>query len=290
MKLAFIIPTFNRSKFLFNLLSQINLLEKISGVDIVVIVINDGSTDDTELMIKNTFPGTILITGSGNWWWTKCMNAGFIKAMELEQDCVLVMNDDVELKADYLKILLKDYKELPEKSILGSASVSSKAPHRIESAGTGTFKKWKLKFVPYFKNFEVIREDFHGIHKTWTLSGRGTLIPVCVFKLIGFYDERLPQYGSDDEFCIRANMKQLPVYISWNARVYNHTNLTSPGSVIKKDGIFVLLKSFFNRHSSNSLQKNAYLYWKYGFKCLTPVYMGWCFLGTLKAYYFNYRK
>lgn len=218
------------------------------------------------------------------------MNEGFKRAIELQNEYVLILNDDVEVEKDYLTKLLRDYKLLPYRSILGSASISIDKPNKIESAGTKEFIKWRLKFSPYYSGFKFVDDNFKGVHKTLTLSGRGTLIPVEVFNKIGFYDEELIQYGSDDEFCIRANLNNIPVYISWNARVLNHTNMTSKGSVFKKEGFITLLKSFFNKYSVNSISKQVYLYKKYGYPLLLPIFLCIFFLGTIKAYYFNYRN
>ena len=290
MKIAIVISTFNRIRSLENLIFRISEVVIPNDVTVQIIVIDSGSTDGTCERILKGYSQIHLINGSQNWWWTKCMNEGFKKAIELGFDHILILNDDVEIKSDYLQMLLRDCATLPTNSILGSASISIASPHKIESAGTKKFIKWRLKFIPYFKGFKPLDANITGIHKSWTLSGRGTLIPVSVFNKIGFYDEKLVQYGSDDEFCIRANLNNIPVYISWNAHIYNNTLLTSKGSAFKKEGLPTLLKSFFNKYSVNSLYKQTYLFIKYSYKPLLPLYLLIVIMGTIKAYYFNYRK
>lgn len=290
MTIGIIISTFNRLRSLEKTLFTISNLNFPDNVKANIILIDSGSKDGTSEQICQNFNQIFLIKGNSSWWWTKCMNEGFKKAIELGYEYVLILNDDIEIQPDYLKTLLNDYSTLPSNSILGSASISINKPHQIESAGTKQFIKWRLKFVPYFKGFKPMNENFRGIHKSWTLSGRGTLIPVSIFNQIGLYDEKLVQYGSDDEFCIRANLNNIPVYISWNALIYNNTQLTSKGSAFKKEGLPTLLKSFYNKYSVNSLYKQAYLYIKYGYKLLLPLYLIIVITGTIKAYYFNYRK
>lgn len=290
MKIGIIIATFNRKNLLSKLIINLNSIIIPNNTTINKIIVNDGSNDGTiELLISN-YNDLTIINGNGNWWWTKCMNEGFKKAIDLKNDYVLILNDDIVLAPDYLKILIEDYNKLPKGSILGSSSISINKPHKIESAGSKKFIKWKLKFSPYYSGFKLVDDHFNGIYKTWTLSGRGTLIPVEVFNKIDFYDEKLIQYGSDDEFCIRANHNNIPVFISWNARVYNQTNLTSKGAVFKKEGLWILIKSFFNKYSVNSIYKHIYLYKKYGYPILLPIYIIVVFLGTIKAYYFNYNR
>lgn len=290
MKLAIVIATFNRFEYLKELLIQINELIVPADVKINIIIVIDNSDYHFSDIDKICRYKTTVVKGTGNWWWTKSMNEGFKKAIILKQEYVLILNDDVAIEKNYLMILLNDYIKLPVNAILGSASVSIKTPHRIESAGTKKFIKWRLKFVPYFKGFQILTERFIGVHESWTLSGRGTLIPITIFCDIGLYDEKLVQYGSDDEYIVRAKTKKIPVYISWNAKIYNNTFLTSKGSAFKKEGILVLLRSFFDKYSVNSLYKNAYLYLKYSYKPLLPVYLLFAILGTIKAYYYNYKK
>lgn len=290
VSITVIIATFNRRDLLRKTLLSLKKQNKPNNIDLNIILVIDGSTDNTVTMIESDFPEVKMVMGDGNWWWTKSMNAGFKEAIKLDTDYILILNDDVEIKENYLKTLFDNYLTLPQGSILGSASVSISKPHKIESAGTKEFIKWRLKYKPYFKAFQLVDENFTGIHKTFTLSGRGTFIPSQVFNKIGLYDENLIQYGSDDEFCMRAVLNKIPIFISWDARIYNNTFCTSKGTTFKKEGILTVLKSFFDKYSVNSLRKNSYLYFKYGYKFLLPIYLMSVILGTIKSYYFNYNK
>jgi len=76
-KIVAVIPTYNRKNHLRVILNQL-LNQKSLGIyllDIVVVV--DGSTDGTIEMLANEFSKVHMITGSGNWWYTKSMNIGF---------------------------------------------------------------------------------------------------------------------------------------------------------------------------------------------------------------------
>lgn len=284
MKIAIVIATFNRCNLLKVLLNQINDLIVPTGVTLKTIIVNDGSTDNTLHMLRTDFPQVTIINGSGDWWWTKCMNEGFRKAIELDQNYVLILNDDNEIEKNYLVKLINDYNSLESHSIIGSASVSITKPHKIESAGTKSFSKISLKCKPYYKGFSLMDENFSGIHPTWTLSGRGTLIPVEVFHKIGFYDENLVQYMSDDDFILRAKKEKLKVYISWNAIIYNYSNLTSVGNV-HYNGLIKIALSFFNPYSVNSIKKHYIAYQKHGLKLLSVPYVIFMITTTILDYF-----
>jgi len=286
---AVVISTYNRKKYLNTILSQIKD-QKVDDLSIFVIVIVDGSTDGTIESVKVNFPDVKLIIGTGNWWWTKCMNEGFKKAIELHADYILVLNDDTEIKPDYISSLWTDYRTLPDCAVLGSASVSIDPAGLIDFAGTRDMKLWCMKTTKYLSELTPLYSDFKGIFPTWTMNGRGSFFAVSLLEKIGMYDEKLVQYGSDDEFALRARKMGFSVYISWNAHVYNNLFMTSEGTAFRKDPFWKFIKSFGNPHSVNSLKKASYLYGKYGVKILTPFYLVYFFIGTIKAYLFKYRS
>lgn len=54
-----------------------------------------------------------------------------------------------------------------------------------------------------------------------TLSGKGNLVPVEVFKRIGNFSIALPHYGADYEFFIRAKRAGYHLFLSYQTPVYN---------------------------------------------------------------------
>ena len=67
-----------------------------------------------------------------------------------------------------------------------------------------------------------------------------------IIRELKYFDEKnFPQYGSDDDFCLRALEKGYPVYISWDAKVFRSMNTTSTGVAFKKASLLIFLKSFF---------------------------------------------
>jgi len=288
MVLSIVIATFNRKNYLAVLLDQIRK-QKSHPFVLNVIVVNDGSGDGTGDLIVNEFPEVTMISGNGDWWWTKCMNEGFKKALSLKSDFVLILNDDNELPPDYLKQLAEIYKKVPEGSILGSMSLSIENPGLIEMSGTKSFNRYWLKARQYL-NPDTKHFDENTILPSSSLSGRGTFIPVTIFQKIGLYDEKLVQYGSDDEFIWRARKQNISALISWKLKVLNHSYLTSSSASIKRISFWRFTRSFFNAYSANSLYKIIYLYVRYGYAFFLPIYLVYTILGSYKAYYFNFRR
>jgi len=287
VKIAVVIATHNRSHYLKKLCSCLQNQKLPADLILKVICVVDGSNDGTGEMLKQYFPDNVIVNGDGTWWWTKCTNAGFRKAKELNCDYVLVLNDDNEVNENYVATIFSDFIQFDSQVLLGSASVSIEKPARISFAGSKKLIRWRMKIESYFPNLAELPTSFAGVHPTETLSGRGTFFHIDLLNTLGYLDEKLVQYGSDDEFAMRAKNLGIHVFVSWNAIVYTHINQTALGSTLRKDSMLTVMKSFFNPYSSNSLRKVVYMYWKYGVKLLTPFYIVYFILGTLKARYIN---
>lgn len=284
MKLAVVIPTHNRLKMLRRLLQSLRE-EQYGFTKPETIVVNDGSSDGTGQMLTDEFPEVTVVNGDGNWWWTKCINQGIIKAREASIDLVLLLNDDSEIKSGFLNSLMHDYNHVPSNSLLGCTSCSLDETPVLCFAGNREAIRWRLKLIPLAPLYKPVPKSFSGIHNTHTLSGRGMLIPESLIQKIGLFDEQLPQYGSDDDYACRARKAGNNVLVSWNTVVYTNVRETSAGAPHLKGPSTEFFKSFFNKYSVNSLHKAARYYKKHGITWLLPFYIAIFVAGTFKARY-----
>lgn len=289
-KIAIIIPTFNRCQLLEISLSQ--LLKQASIIlnfETKIIVVNDGSTDDTERMLTENFPDVIQKKTTGNFWYTKSMNVGFEKAMKLNVDYVLTLNDDLELKYNYLEKIFEAISKYNKPVIMGSTSVTFEKPNRVTFSGVKNIKWWRFKQITYHNYLENVSEkNLTGEKKSALLPGRGMLIDIRILKTIGFFEPKLIQYASDDEFCYRAIRNNFKVFVSWDSLIYSHHELTGDGTPQLKQSLSKFVKSFSNKYSRNYWRKHTFIIWNYGIKLLFPITIFIVFLGEFYSY-FKYR-
>ena len=289
IKIAAIIPTFNRKEHLRNVLVDLyNQILNNSKIEIIAIV--DGSSDGTLEMLKGEYPEVHIIQGTGNWWYTKCINEGIKYAQSLKAYYFLTLNDDIRFDSCYIKNLLEVIYKEGEDCIVGSVSYTLSEPHRITFGGIKKIIKWRMKEINYYRKFTKIKPNMlSGYKPTVNLSGRGVLFPIRLIEKIGYYDEKLVQYGSDTDFTYRAYKAGIKTFVSYDARIFENEKLTGKGMAYNNPLLSEFIKSYFNRYSNNSIKKNIYYYFKHGNVILLPLYIGIMVLAAIRVYFFKYK-
>lgn len=244
-----IIPTFNRCEVLRA------CLEDLSSQDyphVRIVVVDDASTDGTAEMLRKQFPLVAWLRGDGNRWWSGAMNLGlgWVMANASSHDYVLSFNDDVLVGKSYLQTLMLASKVAPPDSIIGSMAIDSADANRVVYCGTRI--DWQRGL---WKGFSVSQlPEGNGLVSTDSLPGRGTLIPLVIFERIGFYDDRrFPQYFGDEDFALRARSAGAQLFVSREAVVRSHVQLTGTGRHSQTFASF--FRSLWSIRSPNQLSR-----------------------------------
>jgi GT2 family glycosyltransferase len=285
IRIAAVIPTFNRAASLKNILHCLE--QQVFGeyhVTLLPVVVVDGSTDGTLDMLAMEFPGVAIVHGDGNWWYTRSVNEGIKKSRQLDCQFILTLNDDITFSPDYVDTLLRDHLLSGPDSIIGSVSLSAGEPCLITFPGVSRIDFF-LKEFNYIPKFSPIDESsLGGLKPSVVLSGRGILYPAKTFDRFGLYDEKLVQYASETDFTYTASRQGIPVFISYDARVYENIRLTSAGAVYNNPSLSALLKSFRNKYSINSFYKIRYYSAKHRGPVAGSLISLWRCIGVLKNF------
>lgn len=252
-----LIPVFNRKALT---VSCIESLRKQTYKNFTVIIIDDGSSDGTGELLAKDFPEVIVIKGDGNLWWAGATNAGldyvFSKKTIGESDFILTLNNDLEVPVNYLENLV-NAAAIHKNAIIGSISVDINNPEHMDFCGI----RWNEFTAKYFSKAKEYNYSYSLYQRTETftesdmLPGRGTLIPVSVFRQIGKFDSKtFPQYASDEDFSLRAKRNGWNLLLSPSIIVKSHIEATGINSKEIRFSINYLRQLFFSIRSPLNLK------------------------------------
>jgi GT2 family glycosyltransferase len=261
------IPVYNNIKYTLGCLES---LQKQTYQDFKIIICDDGSSDDTSEIIINNFPEVILLKGNGNLWWAGAMNQCLKYALYRgkKNDFVLLLNNDLIVKKDYLQNLIKAAKQ---NEVLGSIAVNAENENEIFYAGELLDK--------FSARSKMIHRDFKKLEKLneWEvdlLTGRGTLFPLQLLEQIGLmHNQIMPQYGADVEFSVRAKKVGYKLKINKDAKVYSYVGNTGKGSVYKNSSVKDFISSFTSLRSPNYYKSRIHFAKVYTPKFWLPVFL-----------------
>lgn len=203
--IAIVIPVHNRVHLTLQCLTS---LARQTYREFRILLIDDGSTDGTNEVVKRHFPELEVLHGDGNLWWTKATNFGISHVLQElgDGDYILTLNNDLVVPNDYLEKMISCAARHPQ-AILGSLSVDKKDKNRILWAGS--------------TELPMLRQSIlSGIWQVNELPGRGMLIPVSVFTEVGLFDDKdFPQYAADYDFSLRAKKQGYSLFLCCDTEV-----------------------------------------------------------------------
>lgn len=249
-----LIPAHNNCE---DVLALHECLMRQSYADFRIILVDDGSTDGTEEAIEKKYPDTVILKGDGTLWWTgaNVLGVKYILQHAGPEDFVLLLNNDLVVKEDYLSQLLHVSVKL-NRAIVGSTVTDQDNPSHFE----GAVRLNHRCECSVEENQDFIRNNEFDCHVD-VLAGRGSLVPIEVFHKIGTFNARkLPHYGADYEFFVRANRAGYKLVMSHRAIVY--ANLKQTGMVIPEKNILSFSECyqllFSKRSKVNPLYRTRY--------------------------------
>ena len=292
-KIYIVIAVFNRLKFTKDCLES---LQKQSYRNFQVIVVDDGSTDGTYQYLKENYPEIMILQGDGNLWWTGATNLGVKKALELSSspdDYILTLNNDLIVADDYLAQLI--HVSIQEKPcIVGSVSVNINNESKVVFAGL----KWNKITAKYSKPKEFTNcynelQSHNLFIQSDLLPGRGTLIPIDLFKQIGLFDEKnFPHYAADDDFSLRGRKSGLKLLVATNAVVKSHVEESGIKPISGTDKITRTIAGLRESFGSIKSVTNLSIRYRWAKKHtpIPPLYFCIDFLRVVHSFYFKKRQ
>ena len=268
--LYIILPVHNR---LNQTLMFLDSLYKQSFTEFKIILVDDGSIDDTSNHISLNFPDIIVLNGTGNLFWGGAINLGleYIKKNASKNDFVAFANNDIiffdknSLKSIVSKSM-SDSLNMYHSLVINSRNVCVSSGSRLIS-----WPFFITKHPARGSNLENVEFDSHY----WVnlSTARFLIFNVSLLNFVNQIDTKFPHYLGDVDFSYNLFKKNnVKTYIVPSSIVRLNTETTGMNA-----GYLNTLSDFIKSLNSIRSSNNLSFRFKFALKncniLLVPIFM-----------------
>jgi GT2 family glycosyltransferase len=226
MELSIICVNWNSVDYLRECIASI--YEFTQGVSFEVIVVDNASPQGGAEILKNQFPGIILINSEKNLGFAGANNLGFKHSTG---SYLLFLNPDTKLMAPSIVVMLECIKSLPDAGIVGckllntdlSVQLSSiqKFPTILNQLLDVEYLQWRWPSCPLWDLSPLLTNDVRRV-KVDVISGACMLLPREVFKQVGMFSEDYFMYAEDIDLNYKVKRAGFSNYYIGDAAIVHH--------------------------------------------------------------------
>jgi hypothetical protein len=170
---------------------------------LTIVVVDNGSTDDSALVIRAAYPKVKVLETGHNRGYVGGNNVGLAYARQLQADYALLLNNDTEVAPDFLSQLVDAAQADPHIGLVGPVIYYHSQPTRFWSVGGGI--DWRRGHTWMMGEGQVDNGQFGGLpFAVDFVTGCALLIRMAVIERIGLLEERFFAYYEDTEWSVRA--------------------------------------------------------------------------------------
>ena len=196
-EIAVLITCHNRREKTLTCLASLFKCSIPSGYSFDVFLVDDGSSDRTDVAVHQNFPEVNVIRGDGNLYWNGGMRLAWKTAAETKFcDFYLWLNDDVILYESAILDLINTYTIVDKKSIIVGT---------LEGKGNSLTYGGKI-------NGELVHPE-NRLQEVSLFNGNLVLIPNTVYQTVGNLSEEFTHGIADFDYSLRAKAAGIKLYV-----------------------------------------------------------------------------
>ncbi len=226
MDISIVIVTWNSQEFIRNCLDSIYLLP--DKVRYEIVVIDNGSSDETTKIVREFYPEVNLIENRRNLGYAKANNQGIKKA---KGKYILLLNPDTEVSVNSLALMYEFMEKNPQVGALGPKLLN---PDRTIQPSCREFPT----FITLIWEFSGLSRVFSKskIFGSWRMGyfafdrpievdqpmGSCLMIRRETLKDIGLFDENFSMFFNDVDLCFRIKRAGWKIYFYPDVQVIHN--------------------------------------------------------------------
>jgi GT2 family glycosyltransferase len=256
LKVEIVTPVHNRRETTVQCLTSLARIDK-NGLDIHIIIVDDGSTDGTSEAIQKKFPDVQIVQGDGTLFYSGGINRGISAALGRNPDYVLAINDDAIFHEQFLQRLIKTAEDNPH-SVVGALLLLWNVPNTVFQVDF----KWKTSIGGWFQPENTTAFDFpKTAFEVEGMAGNCVLFPVEAIKECGLLDEkRFPHNWADIQYIVRMKKAGWQLLVEPKSYVWCEPN-TNAKPLHQSSKREVLNNLIFNKRHPLNLKRQFLVRW-----------------------------
>jgi GT2 family glycosyltransferase len=256
---SIIIPVFNKWKYTYNCLKS--LKENISGVSFEIVIVDDGSTDETKKMIEKV-KNVVYIKNKKNIGFVGSCNAGAKKA---KGEYLVFLNNDTFVKKNWLNALLETFQKNKNIGLVGSKLIYPDG--KLQEAGGIV---WKNNNVWNYGRYQNPNDpEFNYLKDVDYCSGASIILRKDTFEKLGGFDVIFsPGYCEDSDLAFRVRRLGLRTVYQPKSELFHFEGITSGNDLksgmkkyqkINKDKFFKRWHDVLEKENLDDSEGNLFL-------------------------------
>lgn len=231
------------------------LIEKTSDVLANIYIVDNDSTDESVLFLRENFATIGLIRNNKNYGFAKGYNQGL---EEIKEPILCLLNSDIEVTDNWLQPILNHFNEHPQVAAIQPKILDLKHRQQFEYAGgSGGYYDHYGYAVCRGRYFDHIEEDqgqYDDIVDIFWASGCCIFVRNQVFREVGEFDGDYFAHQEEIDLCWRINNYGYKVQVVPQSTVYHYGGGSLPyGSYFKsylnfRNSLFNLFKNLRKRN------------------------------------------
>lgn len=167
-----------------------------------IIVVDNGSTDDSVAAIRERYPDVILIRNERNVGFAEGNNIAIRQALADGADLLMLLNNDAVVAPQTLTALVEAATRNPQIGIVAPVIYSYSEPEHVWCAGAAI--DWRNGATVRLQDSVRRQPDGAAPQVVDFVSGCALCIKREVIEKIGLLDPRFFAYYEDTDWCVRA--------------------------------------------------------------------------------------
>ncbi len=240
-KISVIIPNLNGRNFLIPCLAS---LRQQNFQDFELIIVDNGSSDDSITIIKREFPEATIYNFTKNEGFSRAINQGISLSTG---EYIFLLNNDTELDINCLKVLNNFLDNNPQAGF-GATKMLFFNNHEIINNTGDIFSKYGLASKRGWQ--EKDNGQYNKPEPIFGACAGGAIYRKILFDEVGKFDEDFFAYLEDIDFSFRAQIRGYKCWYIPQAIVYHvdgGTSLKNKKNVdylMVRNSLFVIFKNF----------------------------------------------